>query len=311
LWGFFYICQMLKNFLVILLFPFLVNGQSAFISGNDTICDNDYIPAEVIVSFTSGTPPYTFIYQIDGINQLQLTTFDNPFTLYTKTTGVYTLQSFSDDLNVGTIDGSAVITVLQSPTAMIHLESDTLSTIFPVANFFSQSIGNIVSWDWNFGDYTSNINTEYVSHMYSDSSAFYEAVLIVQDINGCVDTSTKIVFVINNEQDESYSMWIPNSFTPNNEEPNNEFCIEFNSIQEETFIFKVYNSQGDLMYQSTTPNALRCCVNPPDCSKKGGWNGKHYLTNKDLPSDAYVYEMYYKEEKGWKHKEIGTITLVR
>ena len=49
---------MLKNFLVILLFPFLVNGQSAFISGDATICDNG-ISAELVVSFT-GTAPFTF-----------------------------------------------------------------------------------------------------------------------------------------------------------------------------------------------------------------------------------------------------------
>ena len=300
---------MIKKILVILLFPFLVSAQSAFISGNDTICDNANNPAEVKIYFNAAPLPYTFTYAHNGVVQPPIITTDNPHVIYTEEEGVYTLTSFANSL--GEISGSAWVTVLESPTAIIHLYSDTLSVIYPIANFVSQSIDDIVSWDWNFGDNTSNINIENVLHVYPDSSAIYQATLIIQDINGCLDTASKIVFVINPEQDESHWMWIPNSFTPNNEEPNNNFCIEFNSIQEETFIFKVYNSQGDLMYQSIIPNDLRCCRNPPNCSEKGGWNGKHYLTNKDLPSDTYVYELFYKEEKGWKHTEYGTIVLVR
>ena len=293
---------MIKNILVFLLFPFLVSAQSAFISGNDTICDNTNKPTEIKIYFTGSTSPFTFVYAINGISQPSITTNINPYIINANEEGNYTLTSFENGL--GLISGSALVTIIQAPIAIIHLNSDTLSVVFPIANFISQSTGNIISWDWNFGDNTLNANTKNASHVYSDSSAIYQVSLIIQDINGCLDTASKIVFVINHEQDESHWMWIPNSFTPDNEEPNNKFCIEFNSIQEETFIFKVYNSQGDLMYQSIIPNDLRC-------SEKGGWNGKHYLTNKDLPSDTYVYELFYKESKGWKHSKYGTIVLVR
>ncbi len=310
MWGFFYICHMIRHILFFVLIPFFVTGQSAFISGNDTICDNSQDGAEVSVAF-SGVSPFSFVFSIDGVTQAAITTTVNPYIISTKDEGNYMLVSYNDANSFGSISGSALVTVLESPNAIIHLASDTLSVIYPLANFVSQSEGNIVSWDWSFGDNTINEFSSNASHLYKDSLAIYQANLIVIDANGCSDTASRVVFVINNEQDESYSMWIPNSFTPNNEDPNNEFCIEFNSIQEATFIFKVYNFQGDLMYQSTTPNSLRCCINPPDCSEKGGWDGKHYLTNKDLPSDTYIYEMYYKEEKGWKHKEYGQIVLVR
>jgi len=295
---------MIKKVLVILLFPFLVSAQSAFIAGNDTICSNDKEKAEVSVSFSGATPPFTFVYAINGVNQPSITTTINPSIINTSESGTYTLQNFNDAILVGIVSGSAIVTVLESPTAIIHLASDTLSVIYPIANFVSQSIGDIVAWDWNFGDNTSNINTENISHEYSHFSAIYQAALIIQDINGCFDTASKIVFVINHEQDESYWMWIPNSFTPDNEDPNNKLCIEFNSIQEESFIFKVFNSQGDLMYQSTNPLEMKCSIS-------GGWDGKHYLKNKDLPSDTYVYELFYKEDKGWKHSEYGTVTLIR
>tara|TARA_B100000795_G_scaffold199168_1_gene152997 strand:+ start:109 stop:1011 length:903 start_codon:yes stop_codon:yes gene_type:complete len=300
---------MIRNIIVVLLFPFLVSAQSAFISGNDTVCDNANSPAEVKIDFTGATSPFTFVYAINGISEPSITTNINPYIIHANEEGTYTLTSFVNGL--GLISGSASVTLIPAPIAIIHLNPDTLSVIYPIANFVSQSTGNIVSWDWNFGDNTLNINTENPSHVYSDSSAIFQATLIIQDINECLDTVSKIVFMINDEKDESHWMWIPNSFTPNNEEPNNNFCIEFNSIQQETFIFKVYNSQGDMMYQSIIPDNLRCCRNPPNCSEKGGWNGKHYLTNKDLPSDTYVYELFYKEYKGWKHSEYGSIILIR
>ena len=45
----------------------------AFISGNDSICDNDNLDAQVKVSFV-GSSPFNFIYAINGINQPNIST---------------------------------------------------------------------------------------------------------------------------------------------------------------------------------------------------------------------------------------------
>jgi gliding motility-associated-like protein len=99
-------------------------------------------------------------------------------------------------------------------------------------------------------------------------------------------------------------MYIPNSFTPDLDGINDNFCIEYNGIRENTFLFKVFNSQGDLMFQSANPLELKC--NEED----GGWNGKS-LQDIDLPLDIYAYEIYFQDFGGWKHQEYGTINLVR
>ena len=44
-------------FNIFFLFPIIGFGQAAFISGNDTICD-DGSTADVVVSFSFGQPPY-------------------------------------------------------------------------------------------------------------------------------------------------------------------------------------------------------------------------------------------------------------
>ncbi|MDC0204582.1 gliding motility-associated C-terminal domain-containing protein, partial [Flavobacteriales bacterium] len=288
----FYICNMFRKLVfLVLCIPFFLNAQEAFISGNDTICDNAN-KAIVTIDFT-GTPPFTFVYLIDGENPSSDTSQTTSFIISTSTPGTYTLQSFSDAISVGTTAGSAIVTVLESPTAIIHLASDTLSIIYPVAHFNSQSIGNIISWDWNFDDNTPNINTEDVIHEYLDSSATdYKTTLIVQDINGCFDTAFQHIYLM-----EAYWMYIPTSFTPNDDKKNDNFCIKYHGIRENTFLFKVYNSQGDLMYQS---------IKPSEC-----WDGTHYKSGTELLSDTYVYDMYFQDFEGWKHQEYGAIILIR
>lgn len=302
---------MLKYICILLLgFPFLLNAQTAFISGNDTICDNAN-NATVMVDF-NGSAPFTFVYSVNGIHQPSITTQNTPYFISTSIAGTYTLQNFNDAISVGGTSGSAIVTVLQSPTAIINLASDTLSVIYPLANFSSQSIGNIVSWDWDFGDNTSNINTEDVSHMYSDSSALYNVALIIEDINGCTDTAISIVWI-----KEEYWMWIPNTFSPDNDLRNDKFCFEFNAIRENTFLFTVYNPIGEVVFQSSNPNDLKCCLDPPNCFVKRGWDGKHYKNVLNVSGfdpfyrRPYIYTMNYQDFEGWKYNKTGIITIIQ
>ena len=288
---------MLKKIPFVLLFPFFVNGQTAFISGNDTICDNGN-PAEIVVNFT-GTAPFSFSYNINDVTENVDSTMLNQYLIKTKVPGIYTLVSFSDNNGFGSIDGSAIVTILPSPTAVIHIDSDTLSVLYPIVTFIDESEGNIVAWDWNFGDNTLNINTESTIHNYKDSTAVYQASLIIYDSNGCSDTTTHNIWVR-----DKYWMYIPNSFTPDNDKVNDKLCIEYNGIRENTFFLKIINAQGDLMYQYSDPSLLKC-------SSDGGWDGTHYKTNEDLPSDTYVYEVYFQDFEGWKHKEYGSIIIIR
>jgi len=290
---------MIKKILLVLLSPCLVGAQSAFISGNDTICDNGYMDAQVKVSFSGATPPFTFVYAINGINQPSILTTINPSIINTKLEGSYTLTSFADVLTVGSISGSALVTIHQAPMSIFTTVTDTLSILYPSVQLNDLSIGNITDWNWNFGDNTANDISQSPYHIYKDSIAIYQLSLIVIDDFGCSDTAFKQIWI-----SDEYWIYIPNSFTPDLDGVNDLFCIESHGIRENTFLFKVYNAQGDLMYQSTTPNELRCSIN-------GGWNGKYYKTQKDLPSDTYAYEIYFQDFEGWKHTEYGTIVLVR
>ena len=93
----------------------------AHISGGGTICNNGIQQATVSVAFPSGSPPYTFIYAIDGVSQAPII-YNNttPYQIFTGTPGVYTLVSVSNQgCPAGTVSGSASVMVNPLPTAGI------------------------------------------------------------------------------------------------------------------------------------------------------------------------------------------------
>ena len=58
------------------------------------------------------------------------------------------------------------------------------------------------------------------------------------------------------------------------------------------------------MFQLTNPRILKCSIG-------GGWNGKDLEADIDLPLDTYLYEIYFQDFEGWKHRKTGNIYLIR
>ena len=295
---------MINKIVILLFFPLLINAQpAAFISANERICDNASF-AIVKIDF-QGNAPFTFIYAINGIEQASITTHNKKYCISTKIDGIYTLKSFSDAFNEGDMNGSGEVTVVSAPTAIIHLLSDTLSVLYPQADFISQSLGSIIEQKWNFGDNSDELIEYNPHHIFPVDqfgigiSALYESSLIVTDDMGCSDTTKHQVWVR-----EEYYMYMPNAFTPDGNDINDKFCIDYHAIREQSFLVKIYSSIGELIYQTTNPLEL-------NCKMEAGWDGRHYKTKNDLPSDTYMYEIYYQDFEGWKYDEYGSIILIR
>jgi len=295
---------MINKIVILLFFPLLINAQpAAFISANERICDNAGF-AIVKIDF-QGNPPFTFIYAINGIEQASITTHNKKYCISTKIDGIYTLKSFRDAFHQGDMNGSGEVTVVSAPTAIIHLLSDTLSVLYPQSDFISQSLGSIIEQKWNFGDNSDELIEYNPHHIFPVDqfgigiSALYESSLIVTDDMGCSDTTKHQVWVR-----EEYYMYMPNAFTPDGNDINDKFCIDYHAIREQSFLVKIYSSIGELIYQTTNPLEL-------NCKMEAGWDGKHYKTKNDLPSDTYMYEIYYQDFEGWKYDEYGSIILIR
>jgi hypothetical protein len=298
---------MMKKILLLLFSPFIINAQTAFISGTHNLCDNE---KDVLIEIGFiGIPPFAFVYAIDDINQSIIQNIsDNPYFLSASNQGIYTITAFNDAVSVGSFNGSAIVSVLESPTAIFSADADTLSVLYPISGYNDVSLGNISTTIWIFGDDKSYHFSQTAYHVYlSDSTglgipAIYQDSLIVIDVNGCSDTAIHQVWI----KDE-YWVHIPNAFTPNLDDKNRneKFCFEHHSIRENSFLFKVFNQKGELVFQSTDALGLSCS------SIDGGWDGTYFKTQEKLSSGIYSYNLFFQEIEGWKHNKYGTIALVR
>ena len=271
----------------------------AFISGNDSICSNSSFPAEVTVSLSGGVEPYTFVYAIDGIDQPPITTTVTPYIIETYNPATYTLTSIVDAIESGFVSGSAMVTIKDAPLAQFN-SKDTINILYPSISLIDNSIGNIVSWIWNFGDNSQNQFVTDPYHTYKDSIGIYQINLIVSDDLGCSDTMSKQIWIT-----DEYWMYIPNAFTPDYDGYNDVFCIEYNGVRTETFKFNIYDRFSNLVYSTNQIEDLECLLN------SNGWNGTHFKTGEDLPMGTYIYEIYFQDFEGWKHSDQGTLHIIR
>tara|TARA_B100001250_G_scaffold160624_1_gene137996 strand:+ start:11086 stop:14616 length:3531 start_codon:yes stop_codon:yes gene_type:complete len=275
-----------------------LSSVSAFIAGNDTICKNSQDPAEVSVSFT-GTSPFTFTFSINGIIQPAITTTINPYTINSKEGGSYTLISYNDASEFGSISGQSIVTVLPPPIAQFNAQPDSMTILFTTTKLVDQSLGNIVEWMWDFGDNTTNEFLQNPYHAYKDSIATYQISLIVKDDQGCVDTAQNFITIT-----DEYWVYIPNSFTPDKDGRNDRFCLEYNGIREETFALNIFDRFSNLVFSSNNLEDMSC--------KNGyGWDGTHYQTAKDVPMGSYIYQVYYQDHEGWQHRKSAEIIIIR
>lgn len=118
------------------------------------------------------------------------TTEDTSFspTHQFTTAGRFNIQLIVIDVNgcSDTLRKNQRIFVQPKPTALFS--SDTsIANCYPLAvNFTDESIGNIVSWNWTFGDLSNSV-FENPFHNYTLPGK-YDVSLIVATANGCKDT---------------------------------------------------------------------------------------------------------------------------
>ena len=87
-------------------------------------------------------------------------------------------------------------------------------------------------------------------------------------------------------------VWLPNAFTPNNDNTNDIFKAEGQLFIE--FELKLYNRWGQLLFETT------------DISQ--GWDGK--FNGKRSPVGTYIYHLYYRGENTDEIVETGTFNLM-
>ncbi|MEM6964192.1 MAG: T9SS type B sorting domain-containing protein [Bacteroidota bacterium] len=114
----------------------------------------------------------------------------------------------------------------------------------------------------------------------------------VTDVNGCVDTISVLVVVINQICDEPF-LFMPNAFTPNGDSENDILYVEGNTVDEMYLV--IYDRWGEKVFETRDQNQ--------------GWDGMY--NGELLEPDVYGFYLTINCFKGEVYSKKGNINLIR
>jgi gliding motility-associated-like protein len=165
----------------------------------------------------------------------------NPTHTYSDT-GSYIVK-LTITSNGSTYTDQKTIQISALPKASFSADSTQIqfSSYSRVFIDHSESFHPISHYIWNFGDNSSPISTENTSTLYKyTENGTYNVWLKVVDNEGCVDSVSKIVQIYDR-------FFVPNVFTPNNDQINDNFIITSNGIT--LFSIEIYSRWGNLVFK--------------------------------------------------------------
>lgn len=169
----------------------------------DTVCQNVIINPIPVANFTLGnvcagypvtinntsTPPGGISGWQWNFGNGQTSGNQNPAVSYGNS-GTYTISLIAGD-TLGCADTAIQqVTIYPSPIAAFTFAGNTACTGGQVS-FSNTSSGNIVSWNWNFGN--GQTSTQQNPNVTFNNSGSYNVTLVVTSANGCVDSITQVI----------------------------------------------------------------------------------------------------------------------
>jgi gliding motility-associated-like protein len=218
---------------------------------------------------------------------------DSPLQCY-KASGVYSVSLTATSAK-GCISQKAVadmITVYPHPKASFSYSPEDPTIIAPAIQFTDASTapGSSISgllWQ-SFGDGSDSTSMLAApAHTYRDTGS-YCVTLIATNALGCKDTVTECLVI-----KPYFTVYIPNTFTPNGDGRNEEFNISGEYIS--SLDMKIYDRWGSLIFHSTNIS--------------NGWTGSKGATA--AQEDVYVYIINVTDPLRNPYSYKGTVTLIR
>lgn len=187
----------------------------------------------------------------------------------------------------------SLITAFDYPEADFNIMPSPVSMFDTEVQLTSVSSPDVVNFNWNFtgADIAFSSLEDPVVNYPELVIGNYPVQLIVTNANGCSDTIIKDVNVISD-----VLFFAPNTFTPDDNEYNQNWSISILGIDVFDFNLKVFNRWGQLMFESNDPN--------------GAWDGTY--DGKLVPSGTYVWILETKDEQTDERYEYkGYVTVLR
>jgi len=149
------------------------------------------------------------------------------------------------------------------------------------------------TYDWTFQDgYPSYSQLEDVHVQFPDGeTGQYEVILITTSEFGCSDTATQTVIVL-----PEILLYVPNAFTPDDDEFNQNWGIHISGIDIYDFTLLVFNRWGEIIWESHDPSE----------TWDGTYNGVY------VPQGVYTWKLETKDVlNDAKFEYNGFLTIIR
>jgi gliding motility-associated-like protein len=257
------------------------NSTSFSVSPTTSICEG----SNAQLNATGG-----LAYQWVPSTGLNNATIANPIASPTNTT-TYTVQ-ISGVNNFGdtcTVSLNTTINVFSPSTFPLSIAADA-DTIFQGESTILHAITDTtLTISWSPAQTLSNTNS-FNPIASPQSTTTYTLTLV--DTSGCAKSVTYTIYVVS-KLCNGETVFVPNTFTPNDDGRNDVLYVRSNTIT--NLYFAVYNRWGELLFETT------------DVRK--GWDGNFG----GKPCDPAVFAWYLKGDcaNGEKIKLKGNVTIVR
>jgi len=189
----------------------------------------------------------------------------------------------------------APINVWPTPHTELNWTPDVPSTTQNHVTFEPTALYPVVKYQWQFqgSNGVSGYDTSALRNPVRvyDNVGKYPVMVISTTDKGCIDTVFKVI-----EIRDEFTIFIPNSFTPNNDGLNDVFNIKGLGMKTEGYSMEIYDRWGTLMY--STKDVLK------------GWDGT--VKGLNAENGVYVYKVKALGANSEGKKEyVGHVTLLK
>lgn len=270
--------------------------DSAGCSALDTITINEQ--PELIVDAPFEMPSCG---ESNGWISLNVTSGNGPFTYLWEPPFSSTESSISDlwpGVYIVAISDSLGCTVndtftLSDPFNLAAaFDASSTSGVVPFnVDFDNLSTGIWDSFTWDFGDgevELSQTNSS-VNHLFTTPGE-HLVTLIATDDSLCTDTARLLI-----EVTFDFSLYVPNSFTPDADGVNDVFLPISNDLVRNNYSLQIFTRWGEEIFVSHEPEI--------------GWDGS--FKGERCPVGVYVWKLSAKSEFSDAKDYVGRVTLVR
>lgn len=246
------------------------------------------VPREVLFNNNSVVSPGAYFYWTFGDGGFSYD--ESPVHLY-DTPGNYDV-SLTVANTVGCIDTFTVlfedyIRAKPRPDAGLDASPREASILSPYITFTDLSLGEIGSWlELGDGQSSDNVN---ITYTYQDTGYYSPRIIAVNEQN-CYDTASIKIHI-----KPVYNVYVPNSFTPNEDGVNDFFNAKGEGIK--TFLMVIFDRWGDEVFSTTS-------LDIP-------WDGRANGGKKISPSGVYNYKIWIRNVLSEDKALQGNVTLYR